>query len=69
MERSELQRGIEAILFAAGERVEVSRLCMALETDEDEIIAAADALADTYSSPRPWRLGNRPSFPRLSWRR
>ena len=52
MERSELQRGIEAILFAAGERVEVSRLCMALETDEDEIIAAADALADTYSFER-----------------
>ena len=52
MERSELQRGIEAILFATGERVEVSRLCMALETDEDEIIAAADALADTYSFER-----------------
>ena len=52
MERTELQRAIEAILFAAGERVEVSRLCMALETDEDEIIAAADALADTYSFER-----------------
>ncbi|MBQ7345055.1 MAG: SMC-Scp complex subunit ScpB [Oscillospiraceae bacterium] len=52
MEQTELQRGIEAILFAAGERVEVSRLCMALETDEDEIIAAADALADTYAFER-----------------
>ena len=45
MEQSELQRAIEAILFAAGERVEASRLAFALETDESEIIAAADALA------------------------
>lgn len=52
MEQTELQRAIEAILFAAGERVEVSRLCMALETDEDEVIAAANALADTYAFER-----------------
>lgn len=52
MEATELQRAIEAILFAAGERVEVSRLCMALEADEDEIIRAADALSDTYSFER-----------------
>ena len=38
MERTELQRAIEAILFAAGERVEVSRLAMALETDESDIV-------------------------------
>ena len=31
MELEELQRAIEAILFAAGERVEISRLAMALE--------------------------------------
>ena len=37
MEQTELQRAIEAILFAAGERIEVSRLSMALETDENEI--------------------------------
>ena len=52
MEQTELQRAIEAILFAAGERVEVSRLSMALETDEDEIITAANALADTYAFER-----------------
>ena len=52
MERTESQRAIEAILFAAGERVEVSRLSMALELDEDEIIAAADALADDYAFER-----------------
>ena len=52
MEPNELQRAIEAILFAAGERVEISRLCMALETDEDEVIAAADALAGQLAFER-----------------
>ena len=52
MEQTELQRAIEAILFAAGERIEVSRLSMALETDENEIVAAADALADTLAFER-----------------
>jgi len=45
MEQTELQRAIEAILFAAGERIEISRLAMALETDEADIVDAADALA------------------------
>ena len=52
MEMDELQRAIEAILFAAGERVEVSRLASALETDENEIISAADALADELAFGR-----------------
>ena len=52
MDRTELQRAVEAILFAAGERVEISRLCFALEADEDEIIAAADALANELSFER-----------------
>ena len=52
MEKIELQRAIEAILFAAGERVEVSRLCFALEADEDEIIAAADSLGDELAFER-----------------
>ena len=46
MELEQLQRAIEAILFAAGESVEVSRLAFALETDPDEIRKAANALAD-----------------------
>ena len=46
MEQTELQRAIEAILFAAGERIESSRLSMTLEVDEDEVVAAANALAD-----------------------
>ena len=52
MEQIELQRAIEAILFAAGERVELSRLALALETDPDEIAAATDALMDTLSFER-----------------
>ena len=52
MERTELQRAIEAILFAAGERIDASRLAMVLETDLDEILAAADALADQYAYER-----------------
>ncbi|MBE6975244.1 MAG: SMC-Scp complex subunit ScpB [Ruminococcaceae bacterium] len=52
MESEQLQRAIEAILFAAGERVEISRLAMALETDEADIVRAADALADTLAFDR-----------------
>ena len=52
MELDELQRAIEAVLFASGERVEVSRLASALETDENEVIAAADALADELAFGR-----------------
>ena len=52
MEQTELQRAIEAILFAAGERIEISRLSMALETDEDEIEQAADALVNELSFER-----------------
>ena len=52
MEQTELQRAIEAILFAAGERIETARLAMALETDENEIVAAANALADLYAFER-----------------
>ncbi|MEE1327703.1 MAG: SMC-Scp complex subunit ScpB [Oscillospiraceae bacterium] len=52
MEQTQLQRAIEAILFAAGERVEVSRLATVLETDEADIISAADALANQWAFER-----------------
>ncbi len=52
MDEQQLQRAIEAILFAAGERVEISRLSFALETDPDEICKAADALSDALSFER-----------------
>ena len=52
MELNELQRAVEAILFAAGERVELSRLAMVLETDEKDVEAAVNALADTLAFER-----------------
>ncbi len=52
MELEELQRAVEAILFAAGERVEISRLAMALEADEKDIEEAADKLANELSFNR-----------------
>jgi segregation and condensation protein B len=52
MEFEQLQRAIEAILFAAGEPVETARLSHALETDVNEIIRAAQQLADTYAYER-----------------
>ena len=52
MEQIELQRAVEAILFAAGEPVEVSRLAMTLEVDEKEIVEAVNALADEMAFER-----------------
>ena len=52
MEQTELQRAIEAILFAAGERVETARLSMVLEVDEKDIEQAVDSLADELSFNR-----------------
>ena len=52
MEQTELQRAIEAILFAAGERIEISRLAATLEVDTDEIVTATDALADELAFNR-----------------
>lgn len=52
MEQIELQRAIEAILFAAGERVEISQLAAVLETDPNEIVEATNALADDLAFNR-----------------
>ena len=52
MEFEQLQRAIEAILFAAGERMEISRLSEVLEVDPDEIEKAADAMADEFAFQR-----------------
>ena len=52
MEQIELRRAIEAILFAAGERIEISRLAAVLEVDEADITQAADALANELSFDR-----------------
>ena len=52
MELIELQRAIEAILFAAGERVAISQLATVLEVEKKEIIQATDALADELAFNR-----------------
>lgn len=52
MEQIELQRAIEAILFAAGERVETARLAQTLEADPKDVMAAVDALADDLAFSR-----------------
>ena len=52
MDEQELQRAIEAILFAAGERVELDRLAMALETDASDVAAATEKLMDSLSFER-----------------
>lgn len=62
MEPNELERGIEAVLFAAGECVEIKRLSETFSCDPDEIIEAADSLGDKLSFDRRGvrivRLGN-----------
>ena len=52
MERNDLQRAIMAVLFAAGEPVDASRLSFALEADESEIHTQAQALMDMLSYER-----------------
>lgn len=52
MDQEQLKRIIEAILFAAGERVSIPHLAAVLETGEKEIIAATDALADSLAFDR-----------------
>ena len=52
MQQAELERVIEAILFAAGEPVETERLSKSLECDPDEIEAAARALMDRLAFER-----------------
>ena len=56
MELNDLMRAIEAILFAAGERVEIGRLAQTLEVDPKDIVQATDTLADQLAYDR---RGNR----------
>ncbi len=52
MELEQQKRAIEAILFAAGERIDIARLAAVLEADPSEVEQAADALADLYAYER-----------------
>ena len=52
MERTELERIVEAILFASGEPVELSRLAHATECDEEEVAEAVRVLMDRLAFER-----------------
>lgn len=52
MEITDLQRGIEAILFASGEPVEAARLAMALEADVKDVEAVADEMLSRWAYER-----------------
>ena len=52
MEQIDLQRAIEAILFASGEPVEIAQLVSVLEEDEKSVVDAADALANELAYER-----------------
>ncbi len=52
MEMNEIQRAAEAILFAAGERIDIKRISDTLEVDMNEVEKAVDSLADDYAFER-----------------
>ena len=52
MEAKELERVIEAILFAAGEPVETERMANAVQCDPDEVDRAAKSLMDRLAYER-----------------
>lgn len=52
MEQAELERIIEAILFAAGEPVEIARIAAAVQVDPDEVVTAAQGIMDRLAFER-----------------
>ena len=48
----EIDSVLESVLFASGDPMPVSRLCALLDKEEDEILEAAQRLADGYSFER-----------------
>ncbi len=52
MELKEMEAALEAILFAAGEPVDVDRICLTLEMDNETVAAVCQRLADQYSYER-----------------
>ena len=52
MEITDLQRGIEAILFASGEPVEADRLAEALEADRKDVQKVADEMVSAWAFER-----------------
>ena len=52
MDMKELESAAEAILFAAGEPVDIKRICLALEQDQEVLEQVLQKLGDTYAYER-----------------
>ena len=52
MDMKELESAAEAILFAAGEPVDIKRICLALEQDQVVLEQVLQKLGDTYAYER-----------------
>lgn len=52
MEWEEIARALEAVLFAAGDSVEIQRIAQVLGEDPARVLAAAEALRDEYEKGR-----------------
>lgn len=52
MERSELEAGIEAVLFALGEPVKLEKLAQAVEAEAEQVEKACASLSDRYRYDR-----------------
>ena len=52
MDMKELESAAEAILFAAGEPVDIKRMCLALDQDKDVLEQVLQKLGDYYSYER-----------------
>ncbi len=48
MEFSEIERAVEAVLFASGDPVEIGRLCAIFETEESALVKIITQLKDRY---------------------
>ena len=72
MEMKELESVVEGILFAAGEPVDIKRMCMALDVDREALEKVLQGLSDYYAYERrgirlirmedSWQLCSAPDY-------
>ena len=72
MEMKELESAVEGILFAAGEPVDIKRMCVALEVDQEALEKVLQGLSDYYTYERrgirllrmedSWQLCSAPDY-------
>ena len=72
MEMKELESAVEGILFAAGEPVDIKRICTALDVDREALEQVLQGLADYYAYERrgirllrmedSWQLCSAPDY-------